>query len=83
MPDDAIGIEKQKTRILGYVMMYSETRVNGYPECWQAIQRAVEEPDRTIKDNLETTGYAILQSFRVSMLKDNIQMCVDSKFNKY
>ena len=40
------GIKEQKKRILGYDLTYIETRVNGYPEVWQAIQRAVEEPDR-------------------------------------
>jgi hypothetical protein len=31
----------------------------------------------------EETGYSILQELRISMLNGNIQMCVDTKFNKY
>ena len=36
-----------------------------------------------ISNKLENTGFTILESVRISMLKNNIQMCVDSKFNKY
>jgi len=32
---------------LGYSIFQIETRVNGTPECWNAIKLAVEEPDRT------------------------------------
>lgn len=32
---------------------------------------------------LEATGAAILQTVRISMLNNNIQMCVDGRFNKY
>jgi hypothetical protein len=31
----------------------------------------------------EETGFAILQNLRISMLNNNIQMCVDTRFNKY
>jgi len=44
---------------------------------------AVEEPDRMQSSILEGTGAAILHSVRVTMLNNNIQMCVDSRFNKY
>ena len=32
---------------------------------------------------LDNTGSQLLQSMRVSMLNGTIQMCVDSRFNKY
>jgi len=37
----AFLVASQKEIVLGYVSMYAETRVNGVPECWQAIQRVV------------------------------------------
>lgn len=32
---------------------------------------------------IEDTGNRILQELRIGMLNNNIQMCVDTKFNKY
>ena len=67
-----------------FIYLFIETRVNGQPHIWDIVKKAVYAPNGN-KYNLflDQIGLSLLYENKISMLNNSVQMCVDSRFNKY
>ena len=68
----------------GVILFFiEETRNNGFPECWTALQNAVNSKSGIKFNKSDDEINIILSKVKVTPLSGSIQMCIDQKGNKY